>query len=177
MHSLLGRLLNKTTKLLTIASMLLLSNSLYAGHHEAGEKMISPPAKVGSLSWMTGAWIGELAPGVFLEENWIKPAAGTIVSAVRMFGEAGTSMVEIVHIEEVGNTLELHIQQWNPLFEERAPAQKMRLAAITQNSVNFTAAEDGGMSELGYSLIDDEFQIHVTPKEGEKLIIKLAAND
>ena len=53
----------------------------------------------------------------------------------------------------------------------------MRLAAITQNSVNFTAAEDGGMSELGYSLIDDEFQIHVTPKEGDKLIIKLAAND
>ena len=86
-------------------------------------------------------------------------------------------MVEIVHIEEVGNTLELHIQQWNPLFEERAPAQKMRLAAITKNSVNFTAAEDGGMSDLGYSLIDDEFQIHVTPKEGDKLIIKLAAND
>ena len=39
MRSLLDRLLNKTTKLLVIASILLLSNSLYAGHHEAGEKM------------------------------------------------------------------------------------------------------------------------------------------
>ncbi|GIS20137.1 MAG: hypothetical protein CM15mP120_20530 [Pseudomonadota bacterium] len=82
------------------------------------------PPHVASLAWMTGGWSGPVGPDTVLEENWLEPMGGTIAALVRITSPEGTAMVEIVHIEEVGNTLELHIEQWDSGYESRAPAQK-----------------------------------------------------
>ena len=106
------------------------------------------PPHVASLAWMTGGWSGPVGPDTVLEENWLEPMGVTIAALVRITSPEGTAMVEIVHIEEVGNTLELHIEQWDSGYKSRAPAQKMRLSAIEEKSVTFTAAAPGALKKL-----------------------------
>ena len=80
------------------------------------------------------------------------------------------------HLEEVGNTLELHIQQWDKGYKSRGPAQKMRLSAIEEKSVTFTAASPGTLKKLGYALVDEdkEFQIRITTADDQDMVLKLA---
>ena len=68
-----------------------------------------PAADIDDLAWMTGNWVGNLGPNT-LEENWILPTGGSIASMVRMTGNGGTSMFEVITIEEKDGSLELHIQ-------------------------------------------------------------------
>ena len=100
---------------------------------------------------------------------------GSIAALVRITSPESTAMVEIVHIEEVGNTLE-HIQQWDKGYKSRGPAQKMRLSAIEEKSVTFTAAAPGALKKLGYALVDDdkEFQIRITTADDQDMVLKLA---
>ena len=58
-----------------------------------------PAADIDDLAWMTGNWVGNLGPNT-LEENWILPTGGSIASMVRMTGNGGTSMFEVITIEE-----------------------------------------------------------------------------
>lgn len=135
---------------------------------------------VADLAWMTGSWDG--TGDSVLEENWGLPRAGTIVSLVRSTGADGTSMVEIVHIEEANDTLELYIQQWDVPFSPRsAEAQKMTMREMTDNSVAFDAITEGGIKSLKYIRLDhdnadptdDEFHIDVTIADGQNFVIKL----
>ena len=157
-----------------ILSSLLLSicSAALANGHLPEEKGSHP--HVSALAWLTGSWSGPVGPDAVLEENWSTADAGTIASLVRMTSPAGTSMVEIVHIEEVGNSLELHIQQWDSGFKPRSPAQKMRLAEMGEQSVAFTAASPGALKKLGYALVGDEFQIRVRTADDQEMLIKLA---
>lgn len=152
-------------KNLTAATLLgLLALSAHAG----------PPASVEDLSWMTGNWAGQLGPNQ-LEENWIKVEGSSIAAMVRMTGNDATSMFEMITIEEVDGSLELHIQQFDPGFVARTPEpQKMELSEITENSVHFVAVSEGGMASLGYSNPDpDSFIIHVGQASGNTLDIPL----
>lgn len=144
----------------------LLSTSAFAG----------PPAKIDDLSWMTGSWAGPLGPNT-LEENWIKPTSGSIAAMVRMTGEGSTSMFEVITIEEVDGSLELHIQQWDAGFKPRTEAaQKMELTEIGDRMVSFTAVSEGGMKTLGYtSPTATTFDIHVENAAGAKFTINLEA--
>ena len=138
------------------------------------------PPTVEDLAWMTGSWDG--SGNNVLEENWGLPRAGTLVSLVRSTSAEGTSMVEIVHIEEANNTLELYLQQWNVPFNPRSEqAQKMTLSAMGDHSVSFEAVSPGGLKTLKYSRHignpdnrdDDEFHVDVTLAEGQNFVIKL----
>ncbi len=135
---------------------------------------------VDDLAWMTGSW--DSGGDSVLEENWGLPRAGTIVSLVRSTSADGTSMVEIVHIEEANKTLELYLQQWNVPFSPRTEqAQKMTLSAMGEDSVSFTAVSPGGLKTLKYSRHnksedrsdDDEFHVDVTLADGQNFVIKL----
>jgi len=141
----------------------------------SGTVLAGPPAKVADLSWMTGNWAGALGPNQ-LEENWIAGEGGSIAAMVRMTGNGGTSMFEVITVEEVGGSLELHIQQFNPGFEPRtATAQKMELSEIGDHRVHFVAVSEGGMKSLGYSNPDPQtFIIHVEQASGAKLDINLS---
>jgi len=135
-----------------------------------------PAASVSDLAWMTGNWAGALGPNQ-LEENWIMGEGGSIAAMVRMTGAGATSMFEVITIEEVDGSLELHIQQWDAGFVPRTEAaQKMELEEITENSVKFKAVSDGGMATLGYSHPDAEtFVIHVGQASGQVFDINLSA--
>lgn len=137
--------------------------------------LAGPPAKIADIAWMTGNWAGALGPNQ-LEENWIAGEGGSIAAMVRMTGNGATSMFEVITIEEVDNSLVLHIQQWNPGFEPRtAAAQEMELAEIGEGRVHFVAVTEGGMKSLGYSNpTPDTFIIHVEQANGGKLDINLA---
>lgn len=134
-----------------------------------------PAATIDQLAWMTGNYAGALGPNQ-LEENWIKPEGGSIAAMVRMTGEAGTSMFEMITIEEVDGSLVLNIQQFNAGFVPRTPTpQKMELAMIADNHVHFTAVSEGGMKSLGYTKSGDTFTIHVEQASGSKIDIPLAS--
>ena len=135
--------------------------------------LAGPAASIEDLAWMTGNWAGNLGPNQ-LEENWIKPEGGSIAAMVRMTGNGGTSMFEMITIEEVDGSLVLHVQQFNAGFEPRTPTpQKMELSSIGDNRVQFAAVDEGGMKSLGYSKEGGTFTIHIEQASGQKMDIPL----
>lgn len=134
-------------------------------------------ASVADLSWMTGSWAGPVGDEQTLEENWIHHKAGTIGALVRITGADSTSMVELLVVEQKGESLVLHIQQWDPGFAARESGpQTMTLKGIGENQVSFGTSEPGGLSSLTYSRpTDDTFNIDVETSEGAKFQISLKA--
>ena len=156
-------------RILVCIFVFFLGGNAIADHHESNETK----AAIGALAWMTGSWEGALGPNT-LEENWSEAKAGTIASLVRMTGPTGTSMVEIVHIEETEGSLVLHIQQWDPGYKSRGAAQKMTLKAVGERSVDFVAASAGGLAALGYRRpTDTTFEIIVTTADDQRMVIKM----
>ena len=156
--------------IITFVTAIAFAGTATAGHHLASEQPV-----VSNLTWMTGNWAGDIG-GPTLEENWTEAKAGSIASLVRITSPQGTAMVEIVNIQEMDDTLVLHIQQWDPGFVARADAQKMALESIGHQSVSFTAASPGGLKKLGYSLTEDgQFLVQVTTAEDQEMTLPLSA--
>lgn len=128
----------------------------------------APKATVQDLAWMTGTWVGPVGnSGQVLEENWAQPVAGSIAALVRMRAQGANSMVELITIEEEGESLVLHIQQWDPGFAPRPPGpQKLTLQAIGEHRVAW--AGDGPMRSLAYARPrPDTFTIDVETADGK----------
>ena len=134
-------------------------------------------AGVEALSWMTGSWAGPAGPDSTLEENWTQPADGSIASLVRMRGEGTTSMVELIVVEDQGDTLIMHIQQWDQGYQPRPGGpQTMSLVSMGERTVTFKADSPGGLAELTYSRPeDDTFTVDVETADGAKFQIVLTA--
>ena len=134
-------------------------------------------AGVEELSWMTGSWTGPAGPDNTLEENWTQPADGSIASLVRMRGKGITSMVELIVVEEQGDTLIMHIQQWDPGYQPRSGGpQTMSLASMGERTVSFKADTPGGLAALTYSRPeDDTFTVDVETADGTEFQIVLKA--
>ena len=131
------------------------TSSVLADHHLAAKPSVD------ALAWMTGSWAGPAGPGT-LEENWIKPKEGSMASLVRMTANGVTSMVELIVIEPEGDTLVLHVQQWDQGYKPRAGgAQKMTLTNLGENTVSFEAVGEGGMQSLTYTRDGDSFTVSV----------------
>lgn len=129
-------------------------------------------SSIEKLAWMTGTWAGPLGEGT-LEENWTVPRDGSIQSVVRMTGGGTTAMVELIVIEESEEGLVLHLQQWNPGYEPRGPATKMRSTMIGDREVHFEVVGEGAFKKLAYKRpTDDKFEIHI---DGGAMVIKLTA--
>ncbi|PCH62416.1 MAG: hypothetical protein COC19_02970 [SAR86 cluster bacterium] len=159
-------------KLTTAFLVCLLSTFAFASTAMAA----GPAASIDQLAWMTGNWAGDLGPNQ-LEENWIAVEGGSLAAMVRMTGNGGTTMFEMITIEEVDGSLVLNIQQFSPGFKARTPnPQTMQLTSITANSVMFTAVSEGGMKSLGYSNPTPEtFIIHVEQLTGDKMDLNLVS--
>lgn len=156
--------------IITFVTAIAFAGTATAGHHLASEQPV-----VSNLTWMTGSWAGDIG-GPTLEENWTEAKAGSIASLVRITSPQGTAMVEIVNIQEMDDTLVLHIQQWDPGFVARADTQKMVLESIGHQSVRFTAASPGGLKKLGYSLTEEgQFLVQVTTAEDQEMTLPLSA--
>ncbi len=121
---------------------------------------------INDLAWMTGYWTGPVGDLV-MEENWNAPLAGTIAATVRMAGKDGTQMVELVIIRELGGTLSLSLQQFNPDFSPRSPApQVMQLKSLGDRTITFTS-EAAGLKQLTYARTDeDHYTVEATLPDG-----------
>ncbi|MBC53264.1 MAG: hypothetical protein CMQ34_05440 [Gammaproteobacteria bacterium] len=157
--------MHNTIKSVCVAGLLSLGSSICVA---AG-----PAATIDDLAWMTGNYAGNLGPNT-LEENWIAPEGGSIAAMVRMTGNGGTSMFEMITIEEVDGSLVLNVQQFDAGFKARTPEPiTMELAMIMDNHVHFNAVTEGGMRSLGYTLDGDTFTIHVEQASGQTMNIEL----
>lgn len=136
----------------------------------------TPAASVADLAWMTGTWSGPVGGGNVLEENWTMPKAGSIQSLVRMTGPNGTSMVELIVIEEEEGTLRLRLQQWDPGMKPRTEGPSvMTLAELGENTVAFQAEEGAMFDKLRYTRDGDSFTISITNPNGSQFDIPLKA--
>ena len=133
-------------------------------------------ATLQDLAWMEGRWAGKLGEQD-LEEFWIAPKSGSLAALVRLTSASGTEMVELIVIEPQDDTLMLHVQQWDAGYKPRAGgAQKYVLKTLDKRSVTFTSAGMTSFKELTYvQPADGEFQIVLTPVQGDVLTIKLQA--
>ncbi len=126
-----------------------------------------PAATVADLAWMTGNYQGDTGNGT-LEENWAEPDGGSIASLVRSTAGGATNMIELIVVEETGNSLTLRLKQWDPGMKPRADGfQVMELIEIGDKKVRFTNTGEGGLQQLGYSLVGDQFTISVKTAQGE----------
>ena len=125
-----------------------------------------PSAKVSDLAWMTGHYKGNTGNGS-LEENWAEPEGGSIASLVRSTGSGATTMIELIVIEEEGNSLTLRLKQWDPGMKPRANGfQVMELVEIGDKKVVFKNTGEGGLQQLGYSRDGDQFTIAIQTEQG-----------
>ena len=121
-----------------------------------------PSATVSDLAWMTGHYSNDS-----LEENWATPDGGSIAALVRSTNNGALAMIELIVVEEEGDSLTLRVKQWNPGMEPRSEDfQTMRLVEIGDRKVVFEATSEGGMQNLGYSLVGDQFTISVGTAQG-----------
>lgn len=136
----------------------------------------APKATVDDLAWMQGAWAGDLGPNR-LEERWNEPRGGTLASLVRMTGEGGTSMVELIVIEEEAGSLILRLQQWDPGFKPRTDGpQVFALESIGKKTVTWKALGSGGLQSLTYSRHGKrKFHVNGTTADGNTFTAKLRA--
>lgn len=156
------------------AALLLAANVATADEAPATET--KPAASVADLAWMTGTWSGPVGVANVLEENWTVPKAGSIQSLVRMTGPNGTSMFELIVIEEEEGTLRLRLQQWDPGMKPRTEGPSvMTLAELGDNTVAFKAEEGAMFDMLRYTRDGDGFTISITNPNGSKFDIPLKA--
>ncbi|MCY3840478.1 MAG: DUF6265 family protein [Gammaproteobacteria bacterium] len=133
-------------------------------------------ASVADLAWMTGTWSGPVGGGNVLEENWTTPKAGSIQSLVRMTGANGTSMVELIVIEEEGDTLRLRLQQWDPGMKPRTTEPSvMTLEEMGEHTVAFRAEEGAMFAKLTYTRDGDSFTIGIQNHKGGQVNLPLKA--
>ena len=128
---------------------------------------------VKDLGWLTGSWTGQLGPNT-IEEIWSAPTNNAIQASVRIIAGGNTSVHEFIVISQVGEDIELSLQQWAPGYVAMAPATKMKLIEMSENSISFEADESASITHLRYTrTAEDAFQIAVTTKDSPEFVIHL----
>lgn len=126
------------------------------------------------LEWMTGTWRGSFG-NMEIEESWNEPRAGIIQAMVRLANENKLMIIEMIVIEEVDDSLRLHIQQWDPGMIKHDPEkQRMDLVSLGERSVSFEAIDDGLLKKLTYKRTSEtDFEIHVEQSSGQTFTVNL----
>lgn len=97
-----------------------------------------------------------------VEEAWSEPRGGTMATMIRLIGETGTDMIELIVIREEGDSLLLHLRQFSPALELRLE-QDMPLSELTATSATFAGPEGARIKALGYrSTGADAMEVDVT---------------
>ena len=126
-----------------------------------------PPAKITDLAWMAGHYKGAFGAGT-LQENWAPPAGDSVAALIRITDGDATNMIELIVIQEEGDSLTLRLKQWEPGMKPRADGfEVMELVEAADQKVVFRNVGDGAIERLGYSLAGDRFTISLKTAQGE----------
>ena len=99
----------------------------------------SPPARIESMAWIAGYWVGE-GMGGHLEDIWMPPRDGVILGAFRLTKPDGKGFYELFAIEEFEGSLRFVVKHFNPNWvgwEEKDQAFRMPLRRIGENEFSF----------------------------------------
>ena len=130
-----------------------------------------PSATVDDLAWMTGHYKGDFGPGGTLEENWSQPSGSSIAALIRISDADATNVIELIVIEEEGDSLTLRLKQWQAGMKPMADGfVVMELVEVGDQSVLFRNSRGGAIERLGYSLAGDRFTISLKTDQGEIVV-------
>lgn len=110
-----------------------------------------------------------------IEESWNEPRAGIIQAMVRISNENKLMIIEMIVIEEIDDSLRLHIQQWDPgMIKHKPEKQRMGLAFLEERSVSFEAIDQGLLKKLTYKRTSEtDFEINVEQSSGQEFTVNL----
>ena len=143
--------------------------------HKNEETQSNPiPFSIDRLDWLEGSWAGPISGGV-LEEKWLHPKANTMAAIVRLTKGDQTEFVELIKIEQVGDTLELRLRLFDSELKPRLTEPRVHRATTqSPNSVTFRGVSPNAHQLLHYELTaPGRFLIRLETKDGEKAEIVL----
>ena len=139
----------------------------------------SSTISVSQLEWLTGQREGSHDGGI-IEQTWFPPRSGTITALVRSTKESETRFVEIIHIREINDSLELNLQIFNNSLEPEnisatySRIHKFELTEVGDRYLVFKGVSNGAHRSLSYKRSEgDVFSIHIETNVGKKIEIKL----
>jgi hypothetical protein len=142
-----------------------------------------PPAAAATtlddLSWMVGHWKGA-AMGGNLEERWVPAAGGTLTALVRSSSATDTMMIEVIVITSGADGLELRLRQFEKDLTPRTPDPvRFKLESAGERTVTFANLDESApLAKLTYSRpSEDAFQVKVGLRQGNEMVIDLAATN
>ena len=133
-----------------------------------------PQLSINALNWLAGQRQGPHDDGL-LEQTWLSPRSGTITALVRSSEESDTRFVEIIHVREVNDSLELNLEIFNNSLEpENISATHSRIHTFKPSEIGkeflaFKGVSDGAHRNLSYHRSEENFLIRIEINNGEKL--------
>ena len=91
----------------------------------------APKASIGSLSWLSGSWIGDTRE-MSMEEHWTAPKGNSMIGIHRDVGKGRTLSFEFLRIEQQGDQI-VYLSMPNG----RSPATPFPLKESSANRVVF----------------------------------------
>ena len=117
----------------------LLSCALTAFAQAPAPSPPSPPAKIESMAWLAGYWVGEGLGGQ-MEDIWMPPRDGVILGAFRLTKPDAKGFYELFAVEEFEGSLRFVVKHFNRDWvgwEEKDQALRMPLRRIGENEFSF----------------------------------------
>ena len=133
---------------------------------------------VNQLGWLTGQRHGSHDGGI-LEQTWLPPRSGTITALVRSTRDSDTRFVEIIHVREVSDSLELNLQIFNNSLEPEnisathSQVHTFKLSEVGKEFLAFKGVSEGAHRSLSYHRSKENFLIRIETNDGEKIEIRL----
>ena len=147
--------------------------------HRMEENRLKAEAfSIDRLDWLTGRWQGPFGEAV-LEEAWLPPKANTLGAVVRLTQNGKTEFVEIIKIEELGDTLELRLRLFDSELKPRVVEPRVHHAvAQDEHSITFHGVSPKAHRMLQYELTETgQFVIRLETSDGQNLTIQLTRSD
>ncbi|GAA4239073.1 hypothetical protein GCM10022291_31990 [Postechiella marina] len=120
-------------KKIIIYPILLITTYLFAQQ----DKQLEP--KLENIAWISGNWKGKAFGGI-TEENWSKPAGGSMMATFKLINDDKVSFYEIEIIREIENSLLLQLKHFNndlKGWETKDETVDFPLKSITKSKVEF----------------------------------------
>jgi len=124
---------------IALAALLLAAQAALAQAPAPAPTAPPPPAKIESMAWLAGYWVGEGLGGQ-MEDIWMPPRDGVILGAFRLTKPDGKGFYELFAVEEFEGSLRFVVKHFNPNWvgwEEKDQALRMPLRRINENEFSF----------------------------------------
>ena len=134
---------------------------------------MSDSVSIDALSWLSGPWRGHLGDDT-VEETWSVPANGAMDTSIRLAGQDGVRMLELIVIREQvldsgKPSLVVHLRQFGPTLDLHN-SQELWLESLSDTAVQFTSEPGSSVLGLSYEL-QESGELKVGVQVSEDLVV------